>query len=404
MVNVAVQFLEDSPELQEISPRAARDCLREAFTRLPVSMLLLGWNLPKALAEAVIEETIRASVSLYRWQPLLTGDGTFFPRAEWQTIGLGGNLVMGFQGLPEFTFVCPNKPAVREAVIAHLQEVLALPYQGVFLDRVRFPSPTELPLTHLACFCEDCCKAAQEQEGLDLSRLRHSLQSYLKNPGAVRGLTASLFGIFPSDMPAHIVQGLRSWFHFRSESITGFVHLIEELALFKGMKVGLDCFAPSLTNMVGQDLRKLSDTCDWIKAMTYAHALGPAGLPYEILGLARFLKDYGGMSELEAIHSLERLTDFKLPRTFQDLRQRGLSSTALASEVKRARRLGAQRLFAGLELVEIANVCELNTGQIRQDWQVALEAGVEGVVLSWDLWHMPLERLNIVSDILLKFS
>jgi hypothetical protein len=60
--------------------------------------------------------------------------------------------------------------------------------------------------------------------------------------------------------------------------------------------------------------------------------------------------------------------------------------------------------LAGLELVEIPGVSELKIGQIRQDWQAVLQAGVEGVVLSWDLWHMPLERLNVVREILVKYS
>jgi len=404
MVTIAVQFLEDSPELLEISPRLVQKRLREAFSRLPVSMLLLGWNLPKALLAAVVEETTRAGIPLYRWQPLLTGDGTFVPRAEWQTIGLDGSPVPGFRGLPEFTFVCPNKPAVREAVSAHLQEVLAPPYQGIFLDRVRFPSPAANPFSHLACFCEDCCRVAQEQNGLDLAGLRGSLRSYLSVPGAARCLTASLFGIFPSEMPEAVAQGLRSLFHFRSESVSGFIHLAGELASSKGMDVGLDCFSPSLTYMVGQDLRVLTHSSDWIKVMIYGHVLGPAGLPYELLELAAFLKKYGEMPARDALAFLEQQVGFPLPRTFLDLRRQGLSSAALVSEVSRARGQGVRRLLAGLELVEIPGVSELKIGQIRQDWQAVLDAGVEGVVLSWDLWHMPLERLNVVSEILVKYS
>ena len=73
-------------------------------------------------------------------------------------------------------------------------------------------------------------------------------------------------------------------------------------------------------------------------------------------------------------------------------------------EIERARDLGAGVLFTGLELVELPGVVALNTDQICRDWQAVLEAGVEGVVLSWDLWHMPLERLKLVSDILVKYS
>lgn len=404
MFTVAAQFLEDSPELKEIAPHAVRKCLREAFDRLPVSILLLGWNLPEAILEVVVEETARAHVRLYRWQPLLTGDGAHFPRSDWQVIGMDSRPVKGFRGLPEFTFICPNKPAVREAVRARLQEVLSPPYQGVFLDRIRFPSPSANPFSNLGCFCEDCCRAAQEQEGLDLAELQHALGSYRQAPGAIRDLIASLFGIFPADMPDTVARGLRTWYHFRSESIAQFIRLIREQASSKGMEVGLDCFSPSLTWMVGQDLEALAQVCDWIKVMTYAHAMGPAGLPFELMGMAAFLQDQDGMSENGALAFLEELAGFPLPRTYQNLRRKGLPAAALVAEARRARGLGARPLFMGLELVDLPGVCELKTDQIRRDWQAVLKAGVEGVVLSWDLWRMPLERLQLVSDILENYS
>lgn len=404
MVTVAVQFLEDSPELREITPHAVRHCLRKAFATLPVSILLVGWNLPAATLEAVVEETTRAHVRLYRWQPLLTGDGALFPRPEWQAIGIDGSPVKGFRGLPEFTFICPNKPAVQEAVRAHLQEVMLPPYQGVFLDRIRFPSPAPDPFSHLACFCDDCCRAAMDQAGLDLVELQRTLRAYDQAPGTARWLAAGLFGSFPPELPEAVAQALRLWFHFRSESIAQFTRMAAEIATSRGMEVGLDCFSPSLTWMVGQDLGALAQSCNWIKAMTYAHVLGPAGLPYEFLGLASFLQEQGGMNEQDCLAFLQELSGLPLPATLQSLRRHGLPSSALVAEIKRARDLGAGMLFSGLELVEMPGVVELNTDQIYRDWQAVLEAGVEGVVLSWDLWHMPLECLKLVSDILVKYS
>ncbi len=403
MISIAVQFLEDAPELREISPQAARDLLHEACMLLPVSKLLLGWNIPKALWDAVVEETARLGVRLYRWQPLLTGDGLLSPLPEWQTVGVDGRRVPGFRGLPEFTFICPNKPEVQEAVCAHLLEVSVPPFQGVFLDRIRFPSPAPNPSAYLGCFCEDCCRAARA-EGLDLAVFRQVLRKWNHTPEAARCLTASLLGNCLPDLPGDVADGLRDFFRFRAKSISNFVRLASEAASSRGMEIGLDCFSPSLAGMVGQDLGVLSQVCDWIKLMTYIHAWGPAGLPYELMGLAGFLNQNAGMGEMEALDFLNKQTKLALPGTFQDLRAQGLPSSALASEVRRGQRLGVRSLYAGLELVEIPGVCELSPEQIRQDWSAVLEAGVDGVVLSWDLWHMPLERLKLVSDILVKYS
>ena len=136
-----------------------------------MSHVLLGWNLPAALLEACARESNVAGARLYRWDPTLTGDGSFVPRQEWQTVGLGGSPVPGFQDRPEFTFVCPNRPGVVEAVAEHLLDIAAEGrYQGLFLDRIRYPSPAADPARLLACFCEDCHHVASI--GADLCAFR----------------------------------------------------------------------------------------------------------------------------------------------------------------------------------------------------------------------------------------
>jgi hypothetical protein len=56
----------------------------------------------------------------------------------------------------------------------------------------------------------------------------------------------------------------------------------------------------------------------------------------------------------------------------------------------------AHRLLAGIELVEIPAVAQLNADQMHADCAAVLAGAPDGVVLSWDLWRMPLERLDMV--------
>jgi hypothetical protein len=101
MTSFAVHYLEDGPGIAGIKPEDARARLQGAFERLPVTHVLLGWSLPEALIESCAAECTRAGAQLYRWHPLLTGDGVLVPRAEWRTVGLDGEAVRGFRGLPE---------------------------------------------------------------------------------------------------------------------------------------------------------------------------------------------------------------------------------------------------------------------------------------------------------------
>jgi hypothetical protein len=43
-------------------------------------------------------------------------------------------------------------------------------------------------------------------------------------------------------------------------------------------------------------------------------------------------------------------------------------------------------------------VAQLDTEQIKADLSAFRRAGADGLALSWDLWHMPLERLDLVKS------
>ena len=217
-----------------------------------------------------------------RWHPLLTSDGSFTPRTEWQTVGLDGMRIPGFQEMPEFTFVCPNHPQVTQASLEHLDNLLAAGlYQGFFLDRVRFPSPASRPLRGLGCFCQHCHQAAA-REGLDLAQIRQTLLRLAGEPRGRGALVWALLGARDEGLGEAEHDMLLQLLDFRECSITRFVRLVAGRLKSAGLEVGLDCFSPGLTRMVGQNLAALSQAVDWIKVMTYAHTLGPAGMPFEV--------------------------------------------------------------------------------------------------------------------------
>jgi hypothetical protein len=452
---LAVQYLEPGPHVGTLTVgevraklRAALDRTRDHDQRL-ITDVLVGWQLPDALVRVCREEATRAGARLFLWHPLLTGDGVLIPVPEWQTIGLGGEPVPGFRTMPEFTFVCPNRSAVRDAVLHHLREVCVKDvqdvmrqnvarsqdarsrlYDGVFLDRIRYPSPAPNPARWLACFCKSCRRAASDM-GLDLVDIRRKIRGVLKRPEGKRRFVRALLDLErgrdarvsmgargsgpqvggqddrdpssferPED-PA--LEALGTFLDFRARSVAKLLHEAIHLIHEEGLAVGLDCFSPVLTSMVGQDLEALDSALDpahdWVKVMTYGHALGPATLPFELLNLADWLIRDAGMAETEAIAHLADATGLPLSEDRACLRKRGLSPEALVAEVHRAREMGLRRLLAGVELVEIQDVADLEDVQIEADLRALSDAPLDGLVLSWDLWHMPPERLALVQRV-----
>ena len=392
---IAVQYLEYYSPKQH-TPEAVRQRLQAAFDRLPISLVLLGWNTPRSLVDVCAEVTARRQARLFLWHPLLASDGVFFPLPEWRTIGLNGEIVAGFHSEPDFTFVCPNRPAVRQAVLQRLSAVLrGSPFQGVFLDRIRFPSPAAAPDTQLTCFCEACRQAAMEA-GLDLDAVQLFMTGRLVQPGGCRSLVESLL------TPRHALSEadlLASFLDFRQRSISRIVHEAANIITSQGMAVGLDCFTPGLARMVGQDLTALNATCEWIKIMTYTHTLAPAGLPFELLGLASWLTSRFHISRRQVLHCMAEATGLPLPASLSALRSNGLPPEAISAEIQLGRSLGVSRIFVGAALVNLPGINAVSTEQHTADLTACRTAAADGLVLSWDLWHISPERLDQVAKL-----
>ena len=389
MRTIAVQYLEYAP--RDATPAKVRQRLRQAFELLPISVVILGWDLPPRLEEAVAEETTRHNAMLYRWHPLLASDAGFALPIEWQPINLRGEPVPGFKGLPEFTFICPNRTDVQEWIAERIEVAVQRGiYQGLFFDRMRFPSPAENPERHLACFCKFCQRIASDS-GLDtstplsasLEAVRRQIESYLTDADRAKAFTQILF------TPAND-SVLESFFTFRFDSITRIIQYATKLARSHGLSVGLDCFSPTLTRMVGQDLSALNQSCDWIKLMTYPRVFGPAGLPFELRALANWLTTKFKVNETEATQIVNEASGLALSAN-------GLESESIAHEIRRGRDAGITNLLAGIALVEVEGVHAPTLEQIRSDLEACKDA--DGLAISWDLWHIKPEYLSAIQEI-----
>jgi len=221
--------------------------------------------------------------------------------------------------------MCPNRGDVQEWIAERI-EVAAQRgiYQGLFFDRMRFPSPAENPERHLACFCKYCQRIASDS-GLDFEPVRRQIESLLTDADLAKAFTQALFT--PTNDSV-----LESFFTFRFDSITRIIQYAAKLARSHRLSIGLDCFSPTLMRMVGQDVSALNKSCDWIKLMTYPRVFGPAGLPFELRALANWLTTSFKINETEATRIVNEASGLSL------------SANGLESASRRSR-CGARRRF-----------------------------------------------------------
>jgi hypothetical protein len=382
----AAQYLETLPF--GITPTAARLHLREAFAHLPISMVLLGWNLPPQFEEDIANETVRQGARLYRWQPWLIDDARNNLPTEWAVIGPDGTPIPGYHNDPAFTFICSNRKGVADFLEERMAGIAARGiFQGIFLDRIRFPSPADDPASHLGCFCKNCVRLAVESS-LDLEPIRRYLHITRSDKISARHLVYSLLG-----KPISPDSPLEAFFDFRTRCITRIVADAKCQADSFGLSLGLDCFSPALTRMEGQDLQVLDGLCNWIKLMTYPRVFSPAGLPFELLGLATWLIR-SGCNEPESIDILSNATGFSLPENLAALRQKGINSGVIAHQVECGRNLGINHLLAGITMLKINDINVSTLEKIKGDIMATRKA--DGLVISWDLWHTPMEHLDTI--------
>jgi hypothetical protein len=400
---LTVQYLEGGHDWSRTDPAAVRARLRDALARLRVDAVAVGWGVPPRLVDACADEAARAGAALYRWHVLLAGDGAFVPRSEWRVVGPSGEPVPGHGGSADFTFVCPNRPESRAAVLAHLDAVAADgPWAGLMLDRMRFPSPAGDPATRLGCFCDACDRAAAA-ESLHLAAVRAGLVAALATAEGRRAVATGLLGCHTRE-GVRGVRGVReeivpldALIAFRARSVAGLIEEAAALLRGRGLRLGLDCFSPSLAPMVGQELAALGPRADWVTVMTYGHALGPAGMPFELAALCDWLVATGSADEPAAMSRLADAAGLPLPATVAALRAAGIPPSGLADEARRARTATRTPVLAGIELVDVPGLCALSDEQIRADLAAFRGAAVDGLALSWELWRIPPERLDMVA-------
>jgi hypothetical protein len=211
--------------------------------------------------------------------------------------GWGGWAEKGSGVEETFRFVCPNNPAARQKAIGRLRELLArYAFAGVFLDKIRFPSPANGVDEMLSCFCDHCRDEAKRVD-LDLDSVVEILTDRAIAPCASGAETS---GNEASPWLDALFVGspiLSHFLRFRADSIAALVAELADQARRMGRKVSLDLFSPCLAPLVGKDYARFKPHCDWAKPMTYRLAQGPAGLRLEIPALIEGVASCVGLYE-----------------------------------------------------------------------------------------------------------
>jgi hypothetical protein len=298
-----------------------------------------------------------------------------------------------------FRFVCPNNPIARQKTLRRLRELLGrYSFAGVFLDKIRFPSPANGLDEVLSCFC-DHCRGAAAAVGLDLDAVVKMFEARTAVASDISMVEGGIGGEAPwLDALARANPILSRFLRFRADSITSLVAEAHEEAGRLGRKVAMDLFSPCLAQLVGQDYRGLAHFCAWAKPMTYRVARGPAGLRLEIPALVE------GVARLFEIDE-PRILDWtaRNARAFdrdmlRQTRDSAVPLPVMVSEISAAiRAMDSIPVYFGLELVSHPGIIDITPPLVREMVQAGHAANAAGLIISWDLLHAPLDGIKALA-------
>ena len=296
-----------------------------------------------------------------------------------------------------FRFMCPNNPAVREKVVGRLRELLArYAFAGVFLDKIRFPSPANGVDEMLSCFCDHCRKAAASVD-LELDSVIEILVDRAIDP---RAWPAAAKGDQGSKWVEALLAGnhiLSRFRRFRADSIAALVAKLAEEARRMGRKASLDLFSPCLAPLVGQDYERLKQHCDWVKPMTYRLAKGPAGLRLEIPALIGGVASRFGLDEAQIVEWSARHAAFDRGMLLES-RERAVPISFIQAEIAAAvLMLAPVPVYFGLELVRQPGVIDVDPTHVVDMVKAGRAANAAGLVISWDLMHAPMDGVRALA-------
>jgi hypothetical protein len=196
--------------------------------------------------------------------------------------------------------------------------------------------------------------------------------------------------------------GLEELFDFKKRSITRLVLRFAESARRRGLEVGLDLYSYSLAPLVAQDYGELAGACDWLKPMSYCHAVGPAGLPLELACLQDAFDSLCPKLSPGQVHRmLSSLVGWRWPQSAARLLREGLDEDTLGIELERIAAdpaMGAARVFAGFEAVRLPEFHVDISAKALRRYLAQASSRASGLVASWNLPDIPEENLRVLGQ------
>ncbi len=379
-------YLEDKVQYSEIEQKAL-PLLQSGC----VHGVLIGWSVKAEVYKKVIQLAHAYNAVCYLWLPVFSEIGWI--EGSSLLVDDQENKVQSYE-LKEgekFEFYCPNQKSNRENVIRIYEKYfMDLPFDGVFLDKIRYSSFANGISGDFNCFCE-ACQQSYKKNGIDyvelkeeMAKVKNQHENYGRTPMGIKSyhngrykFTNPLWEQFFTWKKARVTEALREIIgYFRSQ----------------GKKVGVDTLSPFMAEFVGQDYEELRTLVDFFKPMMYAVTNAPAGLPFEYEHMLIETMPKSGEKVRNQMNNLLGIEKDGVTRIDHNFIKKELE-TVCQYQVP---------VMCGIEVNSILGIANVTPEYIRETMEELSKTDIQGFVLSWDLLSAPEENIQAVQNVLRK--
>ncbi len=315
--------------------------------------IIIGWNIDKTSNRQLIDYFHTKGLRVLLWLPVLANHDDL------------GELKKA-ECYDEHTcddFGCPSHLQNAHEIISLYETYFAdLPFDGVFLDKIRFASFSQGYEAGFGCFCSSC---QQEMKDAPLDYIKELIQNHDKK--LIRG-EYDRYGRY------HFADyKVNAFYKQRAKIISDLIFKLAAYFNSRRLVVGADLFAPILAYHVGQNIREIAAMVDFVKPMMYTHTQAPSGIPYEYEAYIRH---------------------FEQPESFSKHFPVGpLSNESLRTQLEYIANLPAN-IVPGIEINVIQGVCHTDSASVKD--HLALFSRYPTVALCWDIMQISDEIINVL--------
>lgn len=339
------------------------ETLERCLKLLKVEKLIFGWAPDMELNRKICGFLEKYLIEKYLWLPVFAEIQDFEKTRKNQNIAVKEDIDFNACEEDAFEFACQSdNRAIDRAVEVFEQLTQGCQVEGVFLDRIRYASLATSPGSIYGCWCPQCRKGYIEK-GIDTERIqdlakKNSLKEFLPEK--------QCHGVYHFSNP-----DIDKLMEVKRETINRQVGRLCQIFRSRGLKIGVDTFAPTIADFVGQDLETLGKQADFMKPMVYLRTDAPAGLPFELRGMGEALQ--------------ERLRELW-----------GGSLDDMAQIAAQMKALKGKRITVtpGIDVNAIEGICTADKEYVKTFLNYLRDAGCDTVVLSWNIMKISREMIE----------